>query len=262
MGKRKIKFGLSLLGIFSLFVSAVFCFGHANTKHNTHEKQEGYRKEKKPAYMNRYNLIYKRVLDIGVGSFFVLISSPVFIVVTLLIILDDGLPVFYRANRGGFKEKDFKILKFRTMVKNADKIGGGTTALNDPRITKVGAFLRKTKLDEIPQFLQVVTGKMSIIGPRPELTRYTEKYEGEEKIILQVRPGITDFSSIEFINLDEIVGDENADEMYEKNVLGKKNKLRIKYANTVSLKTDAYIFFMTMLKVIEKAARVVFKIKR
>ena len=102
------------------------------------------------------------------------------------------------------------------MVKNADKIGGGTTALHDPRITKVGNFLRKTKLDEIPQLGQVLQGKMSLIGPRPELLKYVNQYEGEEKDILQVRPGITDFSSIEFINLDEIVGGENADEMYEK----------------------------------------------
>ena len=107
---------------------------------------------------------------------------------------------------------------------------GGTTALNDPRITRTGKALRKLKLDELPQVYNVLLGSMSFIGPRPELLRYTEAYKGEEKIILEVRPGITDFSSIEFISLDEIVGAENADEMYEKYVLEKKNKLRIRYA--------------------------------
>ena len=94
----------------------------------------------------------------------------------------------------------FVIAHRLSTIKNADKIGGGTTALNDSRITKVGAFLRKTKLDEIPQLFNVLNGTMSIVGPRPELLRYTEQYEGAEKDILKVRPGITDYSSIEFIN--------------------------------------------------------------
>ena len=139
------------------------------------------------------------------------------------------------------------------MVKNADKIGGGTTALHDPRITKVGAVLRKTKLDETANLINVILGNMSFIGPRPELIRYTEAYDGAEKEILEVRPGVTDYSSIKFINLDEIVGSDNADEMYDKYVLKKKNQLRIKYAEEVGLKTDTYIFFTTLVKVIQKA---------
>jgi lipopolysaccharide/colanic/teichoic acid biosynthesis glycosyltransferase len=139
------------------------------------------------------------------------------------------------------------------MIKDADKVGGGTTALHDPRITKVGNVLRKTKLDEIPQIAQVFLGRMCLIGPRPELLKYYSEYSGEEKDILQVRPGITDFSSIEFINLDEIVGGENADEMYEKYVLKKKNELRVKYAHQVSFKTDVYILFKTLAAVFNKA---------
>ncbi len=133
------------------------------------------------------------------------------------------------------------------------RLGGGTTAINDPRITKVGNFLRKPKLDEIPQLFNIVNGTMSFIGPRPELLQYTDKYEGEEKLILEVRPGITDFSSIEFINLDEIVGQGNADEMYEKYVLKKKNELRIRYAKEVSFTTDVKLFAKTVWKVVEKA---------
>ena len=117
-------------------------------------------------------------------------------------------------------------------------------------------MLRKTKLDEIPQLWQVFLGKMSFVGPRPELLRYVEQYSGDELEILQVRPGITDYSSIEFINLDEIVGTENADEMYEKYVLKRKNELRIKYARTVSLFTDTKLLLLTIWKVIEKIVKV------
>lgn len=211
------------------------------------------KKMNRPAYEKIYNRCVKRIFDIILTGIALLFLWPFFLVIAITIAVEDGFPVFYRAERGGYRGKTFKICKFRSMVKNADKIGGGTTAFHDPRITKVGNFLRKTKLDEIPQIWQVFTGKMSLIGPRPELLRYIEQYEGEEVNILQVRPGITDFSSIEFINLDEIVGGENADEMYEKYVLKKKNQLRIKYANTVSLKTDIYILFKTLGEVIKKA---------
>lgn len=209
-------------------------------------------KEKK-AYERIYNMYIKRGFDIVLASMALFIVWPLFLIISLAIIMEDGFPLFYRADRGGYKSKPFKIYKFRSMVKDADQIGGGTTAFHDPRITKVGNVLRKTKLDEIPQLWQVLMGKMSLVGPRPELLKYTNKYEGEEKNILMVRPGITDFSSVEFINLDEIVGDNNADEMYEKYVLKKKNKLRVKYVHSVSFNTDACILFKTFRAVFNKA---------
>lgn len=212
----------------------------------------------KHAYDGVYNRIIKRVIDIVLSGIMLLIISPFFLIITIAIAAQDGFPVFYRADRGGYRNKPFKICKYRSMVKNADKIGGGTTALNDPRITKVGNFLRKTKLDEIPQIGQVFIGKMSFIGPRPELLQYVNQYKGEELDILQVRPGITDYSSVEFINLDEIVGGDNADEMYEKYVLKKKNELRVKYAHTVSFKTDFTIFFRTVFAVLKKAFGFIF----
>lgn len=211
-------------------------------------------KRKYKAYDGLYNRVVKRLIDIIISGAALLILWPFYLVIGLAIAIEDGFPVFYRADRGGYKNRPFKICKFRSMIKNADKIGGGTTALHDSRITKVGNFLRKTKLDEIPQLGQVFLGKMSLIGPRPELLKYVQQYKGEEEDILQVRPGITDYSSIEFINLDEIVGGEtNADEMYEKYVLPQKNKLRVKYAHTVSFKVDVKLLFMTIWKVIEKA---------
>ena len=204
-------------------------------------------------YKSMYNKFIKRWIGTFLAIILLLMMLPIYFILMLTIAIEDGFPVFYKPLRGGYKNKPFRIFKFRTMVKNADKIGGGTTALNDPRITKVGNFLRKTKLDEIPQLFNIIEGTMSFIGPRPELLRYTDQYDGEEKLILEVRPGITDFSSIEFINLDEIVGAGNADEMYEKYVLKKKNQLRIKYAKEVSFATDVKLFTLTVWRVIKKA---------
>lgn len=213
----------------------------------------------KEAYNGFYNRVVKRIIDFCITGIALVFIWPFLLLIAVMVVLEDGVPVFYRAERGGYKGRTFRICKFRSMVKDADKIGGGTTALHDPRITKIGNFLRKTKLDELPQIGQVFLGKMSLIGPRPELLRYTEKYKGEEKDILQVRPGITDFSSIEFINLDEIVGGDNADEMYEKYVLKRKNRLRIKYAQNVSFSTDVYILFKTLMAVFEKITGFLFR---
>ena len=214
------------------------------------------------AYDGVYNRRIKRLIGLIVAFFFLIVAIPLYLIIGLAIMAEDGRPVFYRPLRGGYKNKPFRIFKFRTMVKNADKIGGGTTAMNDPRITKVGGFLRKTKLDETANLLNILNGTMSFIGPRPELLRYTEKYEGDEKTILEVRPGVTDFSSIEYINLDEIVGANNADEMYEKYVLKKKNALRIKYARSVGFWTDCWIFFVTLWKVLQKTFGVAIKMSR
>ncbi len=211
------------------------------------------KKNCRPAYKGIYNRIIKRYLDIIISILGLIIVIPVYIIIAFAIVRDTGFPVFYRPLRGGYKGRPFRIFKFRTMVQNADKIGGGTTAYNDNRITKVGNILRKTKLDETANLINILLGTMSFIGPRPELLQYTSQYKGKEKEIFMVRPGITDFSSIEFINLDEIVGTENADEIYEKYILKRKNQLRIKYAENVSFRTDAYIFAVTIIKVLKKA---------
>lgn len=230
-----------------------------NSDMEEHKVEAHIRVENKYLFNGSYNRYIKRFIDILISGLALLVLWPFYFIIATAIVIEDGFPVFYRAERGGYKGKIFRICKFRSMVKNADKIGGGTTALHDPRITKVGNILRKTKLDEIPQIVQVFLGRMSLVGPRPELLSYVAQYKGEEKDILQVRPGITDFSSIEFINLDEIVGGENADEMYEKHVLKKKNRLRVKYAHEVSFRTDAYILYKTMLAVLNKAFGFLFK---
>lgn len=220
-------------------------------------------KEKRPqaGYCGFYNRIIKRIIDFILSLVAAVVVTPIVFVIGIFIAIEDGFPVLYTPLRGGYRGKAFRIFKLRTMYKGADKMGG-TTALNDPRITRTGKALRKLKLDELPQVYNVLLGSMSFIGPRPELLRYTEAYKGEERIILEVRPGITDFSSIEFISLDEIVGAENADEMYEKYVLEKKNKLRIRYAKEVSFGTDVSLFFKTVTAVLKKATRVVGKSDR
>ncbi len=209
-----------------------------------------------PGYAGFYNRHIKRFLDILLSFSILLILSPLLPVCAAAVILDDGTPVLYKAERAGLNGHPFRILKFRTMVRNADILGGGTTALHDPRITQVGHFLRGTKLDELPQLWQVLIGQMSLVGPRPELLRYTSRYQGEELDILKVKPGITDFSSIEFINLDQIVGSQHADEAYEKLVLHRKNQLRIQYAHQVSFSTDLLILRQTISAVVRKCLRV------
>ncbi len=139
------------------------------------------------------------------------------------------------------------------MVVDAEKIGGGTTALKDPRITRIGNFLRRYKLDELPQVLNVIKGDMSIVGPRPELAQYTNLYKGEELIILSVRPGITDYSSMKFIALDEAVGAGNADRAFEETVLAKKNELRVKYVKEHTFFGDLKLILQTLCLIFKKA---------
>lgn len=210
----------------------------------------------KHAYNSFYARHAKRALDVALAAPLLVLAAPVYAAVAAAIVVDDGRPVFYRPLRGGYHGKPFRIFKFRTMVKDADRIGGGTTALGDPRITRVGAVLRKTKLDETANLISIVKGDMSFVGPRPELLKYTERYTGDELAILEVRPGVTDFSSLEFISLDEVVGAEDADARYEELVLPRKNALRVRYANEVSLSTDASIFARTVGAVASKALRV------
>lgn len=215
-------------------------------------------KEKDPinvksvAYLGVYNRVYKRIFDLVFAIILFSLLIPLLLVISAIVVIDSGFPILYCAERGGYHGKTFRIYKYRTMVKNADRIGGDTTALNDPRITKVGRILRKAKIDECPQLFNIIKGDMSFIGPRPEILKYVNMFEGVEKLILEVRPGITDYSSLKFINLDEIVGITNADEVFEQNILKQKNILRVHYVTTISLKTDASIFYKTVQAVVKK----------
>lgn len=199
-----------------------------------------------------YNRMLKRWIDFILALILFIICLPFYLVIIIAICTQDGFPVLYRAPRGGYHNKTFKICKFRSMVKNADKIGGYTTAFHDPRVTKVGAVLRKSKMDEIPQLINILKGEMSFVGPRPEVLEYVNRFTGLEKYILEVRPGITDYSSVKFANLDELVGEKNADEFFQKEILGQKNALRVRYVAEISFLTDVRIFFMTIGAVLKR----------
>lgn len=190
----------------------------------------------------------KRAFDVVVAALGLLILSPVLVVIALLVCLDSPGGVFYRGLRTGKDGRPFAIFKFRTMVRGADQIGGGSTARDDPRVTPVGRVLRKYKLDELPQLINVLQGDMSLVGPRPELPQYTQLYEGNERLILSVRPGITDYASVEFFQLSEVLGSVDADRVYEERVRPTKNALRVKYVREQSLSSDFLILLRTFRK--------------
>jgi lipopolysaccharide/colanic/teichoic acid biosynthesis glycosyltransferase len=189
----------------------------------------------------------KRIFDLIVASGSLLFLSPFLIIVSCIIKLTDRGPVFYRGVRAGRYDHAFKIFKFRSMVVNADKIGGSSTADGDPRITAIGIFLRKYKLDELPQFINVLFGDMSIVGPRPEVQYYVDLYTEEEKVILGVRPGITDFASL--WNADEgaiLAGADDPDKVYMEEIRPEKLRLQMEYVHQRSLWIDIKIIVQTI----------------
>jgi lipopolysaccharide/colanic/teichoic acid biosynthesis glycosyltransferase len=132
---------------------------------------------------------------------------------------------------------------------NAERLGGPTTGTRDPRVTPVGWFLRRTKIDELPQLINVLLGDMSLVGPRPEVMVYTSRYQGDEKVILSMRPGITDYASIVFADLDDRVGSDDADAYFQQHILPEKNRLRVKYVKEWSLRGDIKILWNTAWRV-------------
>jgi lipopolysaccharide/colanic/teichoic acid biosynthesis glycosyltransferase len=168
-----------------------------------------------------------------------------------MIKLDSKGPVIYSGIRIGLNGNEFFMYKFRTMVVGAES-DGTTTYLNDRRITRIGKLLRKFKIDELPQFLNVIKGDMSIVGPRPEVYEHTSAYSNEEKIILSVTPGITDYSSIYFSSLTELLGETDAHEIFVTKFRARKNLLRIKYVEEQSFFIDAKIIFLTIVTILKK----------
>lgn len=193
----------------------------------------------------------KKIFDVTICLILLLFLLPLFIAIGIFIKLDSPGPVFYRGRRTGLNGKPFRIFKFRTMVVDAEKIGGPSTSLNDPRLTRVGKFLRKYKMDELPQFINILLGEMSFVGPRPQVESYTKLYNDEQKKILSVKPGITDYASIRFINLDKVLGDEEVDIKYCEQIEPQKNKLRLKYVEERSFLVDLKIIYLTVLRMMK-----------
>lgn len=199
-----------------------------------------------------YSHTVKRILDLLLALILLIPAMIVMIPLAIWVKLDSPGPVFYRAVRGGYHNQPFMIMKFRSMVVDADKTGG-CTAKNDDRVTRAGRIMRRLKLDELPQLLNIVKGDMSFVGPRPELLLYTTQYTEEQQCIMWVRPGITDRSSIVYISQDEIVGEEDPVANFEKLILPEKNRLRVEYARNQSFRLDMQLFFETLKGVFGKA---------
>jgi len=189
--------------------------------------------------------MWKRLVDIILSFCGIIISAPLFLVIGILIKLEDKGPVFFRGERIGKDGKPFRMFKFRSMVINADKKGGPSTAGDDPRLTKIGKSLRRFNLDELPQFINVLIGDMSIVGPRPEVKMYVDMFTEEERRILDVKPGITDWASI--WNPDEgavLAGAKDPEKVYMEKIRPTKIKLQLKYVENNSFMID----FKIMLK--------------
>lgn len=192
-------------------------------------------------------LFWKRFFDIVVSLLGILITSPILLVVSVLIKLTSKGPVFYKQERIGKGEKPFFILKFRTMVVNADQQGLKITVGGDKRITGVGKFLRKSKLDELPQLFNVFAGQMSLVGPRPEVAEYVSLYNDEQRKVLSVRPGITDYASVCFRNENEILAEaENPQKEYIEHIMPLKLRYNAKYIEEMSVWTDLKLIFLTL----------------
>jgi len=189
----------------------------------------------------------KRCFDIVVSAIGLVLLSPLLVVCAIMIKRDSEGPVFFRQVRVGLGGSTFRIHKFRTMRVNAESIGEQLTAASDPRITQYGQFLRRHKLDELPQLIDVLIGNMSMVGPRPEVPRFVEYYpEAIKKIVLSVKPGITDLASIRFRNESELLSGEFNTDYYVTTVLPKKLDHYVEYVNQQSLWLDIKILALTL----------------
>ncbi len=199
-----------------------------------------------------YRRFGKRCLDFVVALLGAIALSPVLAVVALLVRLDSRGPVLYRGWRAGHMGRPFRIMKFRTMVPDAEQLGGSETPDDDPRITRVGVYLRRFKLDELPQLFNVVLGEMSLVGPRPEVLAEVEAYTSRERTLLVVRPGITDWASIKFHHEGRLMlGSDDPHRVYHEVIRPEKVRLGIAYVEQCSFRVDCGIILRTLVAIFE-----------
>ncbi len=193
----------------------------------------------------------KRLFDIFCSSIGLIILSPILLLLALLIKLESKGPVFFLQTRVGLNNTDFKLFKFRSMFMDAEKRGQLTVGMRDPRITRMGYYLRRFKLDELPQLLNVIKGDMSLVGPRPEVRKYVNLYNTKQMQVLTVRPGITDYASIKFINENELLAQANDPEaFYISDIMPQKLELNISYIEQKGFFKDISLILKTFLKII------------
>lgn len=192
----------------------------------------------------------KRSFDIVFSGIGIVFLTPVFFTIIILQLINSGLPIFYIQNRVGKNNIDFKLYKFRTMFIQSDKKGLLTIGGRDSRVTKLGYYLRKYKLDELPQLFNVFFGTMSLVGPRPEVRKYVDLYSTQQLKVLSVKPGITDYASLEFINENELLLQASQPEQtYINEVMPKKLNLNLKYIDEKNMLVDFKIILKTILKI-------------
>lgn len=195
----------------------------------------------------------KRIFDVTASGLGLLLLSPLFLIVAIWIRLDSPGPVFYRQTRVGRYNKDFRLLKFRSMRVGSDKKGLITVGGRDPRVTRSGYYIRKYKLDELPQLINVFKGDMSLVGPRPEVRKYVDLYTPEQLHVLDVRPGITDMASIRYRNENELL-EQAADpeQFYRDTVMQDKLRINLEYVSDHSFFKDIKIILMTFKAVVSE----------
>ncbi len=193
----------------------------------------------------------KRVFDIVFSFFAIVLLLPFYLVIALLIVLDSKGGVFYKQTRVGKGNIDFGLFKFRTMRKDAHKQGLLTVGGRDARITKVGYFLRKYKLDELPQFINIFFGDMSFVGPRPEVRKYVDMYNTQQLHVLDVKPGLTDYASIEYMDENDLLAQSDEPEKtYIEEIMPAKLEYNMRYIQDQGMITDLKIIFRTLSKII------------
>jgi lipopolysaccharide/colanic/teichoic acid biosynthesis glycosyltransferase len=195
-------------------------------------------------------VVAKRLFDLIVSVVGLVVLSPVLLVLGVLIAIEDRSPVFYRGVRVGRHGRQFRVFKFRTMRVDAEKVGGPSTAADDPRITRIGRWLRKSKLDELPALINVLVGDMSLVGPRPEVERYVRLLSAEERIILSVPPGLTDWATL--WNSDEgavLVGAVDPEKAYLELIRPEKIRLQLEYVRRRSFWVDLVILVQTVIAI-------------
>lgn len=196
-------------------------------------------------------MVAKRIFDLLFAFVGVIVLLPLFLAIAVWIKLDSPGPVFFRQTRIGQFGREFTIYKFRTMVANAEALGKQITATDDQRITRSGKFIRRYKLDELPQLFNVFKGEMSLVGPRPEVPKYVALYMPEQRLVLEVSPGITDLASLKFRNeSDLLAGVPNPEELYIQEIMPQKLELNLKYIAQASLRFDLLIILKTLWQVL------------
>lgn len=192
----------------------------------------------------------KRIFDIVSSLCVLTVLSPVLIIISIIITLDSKGGIFYAQERVGMSGRSFRLLKFRTMHPNSDKLQI-TVGHRDPRITRIGYYLRKFKIDEFPQLINILKGEMSVVGPRPEVPKYVKLYTDEQRKVLTVKPGLTDYASLLYVNESELLeGAENPEKVYVEEIMPHKLSLNLKYIQERSFFNDLSLIFKTIGRIL------------